>query len=213
MNSVEQTTTALATEPKTFATNFLTAEMARELIAVYGAPLYAYSEALIRAQAAKVLNIPAPYGLTVRYAMKANSNPEVLGILASECIVIDASSEYEAVYVIEQGFSPRDILLTSQELAQNLVELVGGGVNFTACSLHQLEVVGRAIPGATVSVRINPGMGSGHSQKTNTGGITSSFGIWHEYIPKVLALAKQYDLNISRIHTHVGSGTDAVAWA
>ena len=31
-----------------------------------------------------------------------------------------------------------------------------------------------------VSIRINPGEGSGHSKKTNTGGPYSKHGIWYE---------------------------------
>ena len=61
-------------------------------------------------------------------------------------------------------------------------------------------------------MRINPGIGSGHSVKTNVGGPTSSFGIWHEYIPEVLELAKLHNLKINRLHTHIGSGADPAVW-
>jgi diaminopimelate decarboxylase len=63
-----------------------------------------------------------------------------------------------------------------------------------------------------VSVRINPGLGSGSTKRTNTGGPASSFGIWHEYLGEVKALAARYRLKITRLHTHIGSGTDPEVW-
>jgi diaminopimelate decarboxylase len=91
-------------------------------------------------------------------------------------------------------------------------ELVERGVEFTAISLHQLEEYGRLLPGTNASVRINPDIGSGHSVKTNVGGATSNFGIWHEYIPKVHEIITTYKLRIirrrqQRIRKYLAHGT------
>ena len=86
------------------------------------------------------------------------------------------------------------------------------GVKFNACSLHQLEVYGKAMPNTELGVRINPGLGSGGTNRTNVGGPASSFGIWHEYIPQIFEIAKKYGLKIIRIHTHIGSGSDPKVW-
>ena len=43
---------------------------------------------------------------------------------------------------------------------------------------------------------MNPGLGSGSTNRTNTGGPASSFGIWHEYLGEVKAIAERYDLRI-----------------
>lgn len=187
-------------------------EQIEELARQYGTPLYIYSKKVLQDQAKQMLGVPAPYGLTIRYAMKANPHAEILRVLKLQNIQIDASSGYEAAAALELGFKPEDILLTSQELAHNLKQLVDQGVRFNATSLYQLEAYGALRPGSSVSVRLNPGVGSGHSVKTNVGGRTSSFGIWHEYIPKVHELCKKYDLTIERLHTHIGSGTDPAVW-
>ena len=86
---------------------------------------------------------------------------------------------------------------------------------FNACSLHQLEAFGRLAPGREVSVRMNPGLGSGSTNRTNTGGPASSFGIWHEYLDEVKAIAERYDLRITRLHTphrlgHRSRGVEAL---
>ncbi len=183
-----------------------------DLVRGNGTPLYAYSVEVLRKQARCMLDIPVPYGLTVRYAMKANPNHNILRLFLTEGIHIDASSGYEAQLALKLGFSPSQISLTSQQLAHNLQELVNLGVEFNATSLRQLEEYGELKPGTEVGVRINPGIGSGHSVKTNVGGHTSSFGIWHEYIDKVHEICSQYNLTIKRLHTHIGSGADPAVW-
>jgi diaminopimelate decarboxylase len=83
---------------------------------------------------------------------------------------------------------------------------------FNASSVHQLRTYGRLFPGAEVSVRINPGKGSGHSNRTNVGGPSSSFGIWHEHLDQVLRTAREFNLRITGMHTHIGSGADPAVW-
>jgi diaminopimelate decarboxylase len=59
-----------------------------------------------------------------------------------------------------------------------------------------------------VTLRVNPGFGHGHSQKTNTGGEGSKHGIWHADIPEVLRRAEWAGLAVTGLHMHIGSGTD-----
>ncbi len=195
-----------------FKANFLTKEQAVVLVGEHGSPLFVYSREKLVEQTRQLLAVPAPFGLTVRYAMKANSHPDILEVFRTQGIKVDASSGYEAALAKERGFRTEDILVTSQQLAHNLEDLIPSGVDFNATSLYQLDAYGKAFPGTSVSVRINPGIGSGHSAKTNVGGITSSFGIWHEYIPQVHELARTHNLNIVRMHTHIGAGTDPAVW-
>jgi diaminopimelate decarboxylase len=129
-----------------------------------------------------------------------------------EKIQIDASSIYEAERAILAGFDPSEILLTSQELSPDLKTWVEKGIQYNACSLHQLREFGKKFPSREVSIRINPGLGSGATKKTDVGGTNSSFGIWHESIPEVIEIAKEYKLTVVRVHTHIGSGSDPEVW-
>ena len=97
-------------------------------------------------------------------------------------------------------------------MPKNLKNLIGKGVLFNACSLHQLDIFGQQLPNHEVGIRINPGLGSGHSNRTNVGGPSSSFGIWHEYIAQAKEIASKYKLKITRLHTHIGSGSDPDVW-
>ena len=191
---------------------FLNEEETRKIASTYGTPVFVYSEQVLEERARLALQFPNAFGLTVRYAMKANPNVALLQLLRKLGIQIDASSEYEVERAKKAGFSPQEIMLTSQEFAKNFRSLVESGVFFNACSLRQLEEFGKAFPGGSLSLRFNPGLGSGHTKKTDVGGVNSSFGIWHEKIPEVLAKVSQYNLKVQKVHTHIGSGSDPEVW-
>ncbi len=184
----------------------VTEKQAREIASDFGTPVYVYSERLLEEQADKALAFPNAFGLTVRYAMKANSNKNILKLFRNKGIHIDASSGYEVERSMLVGIFPAQILLTSQKVPKNLKTLVARGLGYNACSLHQLRAYGELGLSSEVSVRINPGLGSGGTNRTNTGGPSSSFGIWYEQIPEVLRVAGEYGFNIGRIHTYIGSG-------
>ncbi len=178
----------------------------------YGTPLYIYWEDELRKTAETALSFGAPFGLTVRFAMKACPSRQVLKFFNGMGIQIDASSVYEVQRALLAGVPAKQILLTSQEISAKLPELIKQGIEFNACSLHQLETYGKAFPGSSVGIRINPGEGSGFDARVNVGGDQSSFGIWHELLPEALAIIEKYQLTVKRLHTHIGVGTDPEVW-
>lgn len=190
----------------------ISADVAAEVRRRFGTPCYVYDRAALEAAARAALAFPAPFGLTLRYAMKANPSRGILTLFRDLGLHVDASSDYEVERALRAGFPPERIQLTSQMPSRTLREHVARGVLFNACSLHQLEEFGRAAPGGEVSVRVNPGLGTGSTKRTNTGGPASSFGIWHEAMGEVAAIGKRYGLRIRRLHSHVGSGTDPEVW-
>jgi diaminopimelate decarboxylase len=191
---------------------FLTADQAAEVRERFGTPCYVYDRALLEEAARRALAFPAPYGFTLRYAMKANPSLGVLTVFRDLGLHIDASSDFEVERAMRAGFAPERIQLTSQMPSRRLAEFVEKGVLYNACSLYQLEQFGKAAPGGQVSVRMNPGLGSGSTKRTNTGGPASSFGIWHAYVNEVKTIAERYGVRITRLHSHIGSGTDPEIW-
>jgi diaminopimelate decarboxylase len=191
---------------------FLDARRTLELQREFGTPFYVYDEETLLERAREVLAFPNPYGLIGRYAMKALPTAAILRLLTEAGLHIDASSGFEADRALRAGVAAERIQITAQELPRNLEELVAQGVRFNACSIHQLEYYGERFPGSELSVRINPGLGSGHSNRTNVGGPSASFGIWHEQLPQVLEAAARHDLHIVGMHTHIGSGSDPDKW-
>ena len=202
---------------------FLTAELAKKCVNVAGGtPLYAYSIDKLNDAADACLAFPNAFGLTVRYAMKALPNAAILQFFNSKNIHIDASSGYEIRRALSAGIDPTHISLSTQELPEDFLDFINMGVKINACSVSQLQRIGEASPtGTKVGIRINPGVGSGgfsksttQFSKTNVGGPSSSFGIWHELMNDgtVTDIVQKYNLIVERIHTHIGSGSDPIIW-
>ena len=190
----------------------LTTAQAAEVRARFGTPCYVYDRRTLEASAREALAFPAPFGFTLRYAMKANPSVGILTLFRDMGLHVDASSDFEVERALRAGFKPETVQLTSQMPSRRLAEHLGRGVLYNACSLHQLEEFGRVAPGRDVAIRLNPGLGSGATNRTNTGGPASSFGIWHEYMDEVRRIVKQYRLSIRTVHSHIGSGTDPEIW-
>ena len=193
-------------------TLFLTPKQAAEIRERFGTPCYVYDRAGLEAAARQALAFPAPYGFTLRYALKANPNRGILELFRDLGLHVDASSDHEVDRALRAAYRPDAIQLTSQMPSSRVKEWVERGIQLNACSLHQLEVIGRAAPGRPIAIRMNPGLGSGSTKRTNTGGPSSSFGIWHEYLGEVKKLAERDGLTIGTLHSHIGSGTDAEVW-
>jgi len=192
--------------------SFIDSGLLGEVDRLAGTPCFLYDEETIRAQADVVKRFPAPFGLFPRYAMKACPTRAVLGILREEGFGIDASSTHEVERAVRAGFAPSSISLSTQELSDDFVRWVGEGVLVNACSLAQLERYGERFPGTGVGLRFNPGLGSGGTAKTNVGGPSSSFGIWHGKKDEVKRILEAHSLTAERIHTHIGSGSDPAVW-
>jgi diaminopimelate decarboxylase len=191
---------------------FLSAETAERIRQSHGTPVYVYDLPTLQRNAATALAFPNAFGLTVRYAIKACPNAAILGVFRDAGLHIDASSGHEVRRALRAGFVPEEISLSSQELPADFAELFDKGVWINACSLHQIERIGREFPGREIGVRFNPGAGSGGTNRTNVGGPSSSFGIWHERIDEVRKLLDRSRLQPVRIHTHIGSGSDPLVW-
>ncbi len=192
--------------------SFLGAATAARVRERFGTPCYVYDRAGLEAAARAARAFPAPFGFTLRYAMKANPSRGILQVFRALGLHVDASSDFEVERALRAGYRPEEIQLTSQMPSRHLAEHVRRGVLFNACSLLQLDAFGRVAPGQEVSVRMNPGLGTGSTKRTNTGGPAASFGIWHEYLEDVKAVAARHGLRITRLHSHVGSGTDPEIW-
>lgn len=193
---------------------WLSDTQAHELVARHGSPLFVYSKAQLRSRAQELLSLPMPSGLTVRYAAKANPHPEIIVLLAELGLHFDASSSFEAQALLNMGIPGNKISLSSQQSAHDLPALLNAGVQYVATSMRQLTLFADAAePGASVGLRVNPSIGgAGHNNRTSTGGVASSFGLWHEYVGSALALVASKQITIERLHIHVGSGADPAIW-
>lgn len=176
-------------------------------------PRFEYSRRIINERIAELMSLEVPHGCTVRYAIKANPHAEIMKMMNDGGVHFDASSEFEALQLLRAGVAGTRVSLSSQQTAEHLEELLEAGVLFVATSFKQLVAFLKTTnrPGR-VGIRINPAMGSGHNNRTNTGGVNSSFGIWYEYGEQVRAMTAAAGVTIDRLHIHIGSGADPYVW-
>lgn len=149
----------------------------------------------------------------IRYAQKANSNLAVLQVMRRNGVLVDAVSNGEISRALAAGYplgaTDDQVVFTADILdRETLARVVADNVPVNCGSPDMLAQIGQAKPGHKVWLRINPGFGSGHSAKTNTGGPASKHGIWHENLAESLTLIDRYELDLLGLHMHIGSGVD-----
>ena len=175
-----------------------------EIVGKFGTPTYVYDMAVIEERVRDLAAFDV-----VRYAQKACSNIGILNRLKGLGVVVDAVSVGEVKRALAAGFGPEGIVFTADVFDREALALVKElGLHVNCGSPDMIEQLGSVMPGASVTLRINPGFGHGHSQKTNTGGPQSKHGIWHEDVVDCLRRADLYNVAVTGLHMHIGSGTD-----
>jgi diaminopimelate decarboxylase len=183
----------------------------RELAEKFGTPVYVYDAAKIveRIHDLKQFDV-------IRFAQKACSNIAILSLARQHGVVVDAVSAGEVHRAIKAGYKPGtsanhhpEIVYTADIFDREALEtVVKLGIPVNCGSPDMIDQLGERAPGANITLRINPGFGHGHSQKTNTGGEQSKHGIWHEQLDDCLRRADHHGVAITGVHMHIGSGTD-----
>ncbi|MCL2747100.1 MAG: hypothetical protein FWE59_00400 [Oscillospiraceae bacterium] len=185
----------------------------------FGTPFYLYDERLLIDKCQRLLAMPHAFGITVRFAMKANSTRAILKIISGQGLKIDASSLNEARRARLAGIPYGDILLTTQEAPagqdmQDLQDMMRQGLRYNVCSALQLQNIAdfASETGTSLSVRVSPGMGAGESATRNTGDDYSCFGVHLSDMERTLAIAKDKGLVLDQLHVHIGSGGSPEIW-
>lgn len=180
-----------------------------ELAAQFDTPLWVYDAASIRTRIANLRHFD-----TIRFAQKACSNTHILRLMREEGVAVDAVSLGEIERALHAGYASgaddkSEIVFTADLIDRpTLAKVIEHRIPVNAGSIDMLEQLGAASPGHAVWLRINPGFGHGHSQKTNTGGEQSKHGIWHADLPQALERIQRHGLRLIGLHMHIGSGVD-----
>lgn len=174
----------------------------------YGTPTWIYDADTIRRRISDLRRFDL-----IRYAQKANSNIHILKLMRAEGVAVDAVSQGELQRSLVAGYQvgagSEEVVFTADVIDKaTLAMVVEHGITVNAGSLDMLARLGRHAPGHRVWLRVNPGFGHGHSNKTNTGGGHSKHGIWFEDLHRAVALIRQYQLQLVGLHMHIGSGVD-----
>ena len=186
----------------------LNADNLLRLPAEFGCPVWVYDAQIVREKIAALHQFDV-----VRFAQKACSNIHILRLMRERGVKVDSVSLGEIERALAAGFDPKadsDAIVFTADVIDDatLARVHELQIPVNAGSVDMLEQLGQVSPGHRVWLRVNPGFGHGHSQKTNTGGENSKHGIWYADMPAALEVLQRYNLKLVGIHMHIGSGVD-----
>lgn len=181
-----------------------------QLAQQHGTPLWVYDAAVIERQIQALRHFDV-----IRFAQKANSNTHILRLMKRLGVLVDAVSLGEIERALAAGYAPgehhghHEIVFTADLLDHaTLARVTELGIPVNCGSMDMIDQIGAIKRGHPVWLRINPGFGHGHSNKTNTGGEHSKHGIWHTDLPEACARIRANGLTLVGLHMHIGSGVD-----
>jgi diaminopimelate decarboxylase len=178
----------------------------------YGTPLYVYSATTITDNYDRLTRALAPLDHLICYAVKANSNLAILGLLAKRGSGFDLVSGGELTRVRRAGgqagrCSFAGVGKTRAEIEQ---ALAAGVYVFNVESIAELEFIDRIAREkkkiAPVAVRVNPNVDAGTHAKITTGTYENKFGIAFEEVGALYARASRLkNLRLRGVQMHIGS--------
>jgi diaminopimelate decarboxylase len=175
-------------------------------------PFYAYDLDLLDRTLAALKEASAKYNYHVHYALKANSNPEILGRIRAAGFGADCVSGNEIKRALETGFAAGDIVFAGvgKSDAEIRVALEADIFCFNCESLPEMEVIDQlarnAGKKARIALRINPNVHANTHHYITTGLEENKFGISIHELPQVVEALKEFSqLELIGIHFHIGS--------
>lgn len=177
------------------------------LVEEFGSPLYVYDEEVLR-RACRTLRAAFDFDdAGLLFAMKANSNPELLRIIRDEGFGIDAVSPGEVQLARHCGFPADAISYTGNNASEaELREVAAANVHVTLDAPDQFIPWSRTAADRPFGLRINPDLGGGHHRHVVTGGPDAKFGIELDGVASAFASIDRLGLHLDRLHQHIGSG-------
>ena len=173
----------------------------------YGSPLYVYDANKIESQYHRMKNaFSSVQSLKINYAVKANSNINILKVLKNLGAGVDCVSIQEVLLALEAGFAVEKIFFTPSGISiEEMEKATQLGVQITLDSLSVTQKFGEKHPTIPVCLRINPHVMAGGNHKISVGHIDSKFGISIHQIQDVKKIVRDTGLVVNGIHMHTGS--------
>lgn len=176
-------------------------------------PFYYYDTNLLRETLNKIKEEAGKYNkFCVHYAVKANANPKILGIIRESGLGADCVSGGEIKAAIKAGFPASKIVYAGVGKTDKEINL---GLDydifcFNVESIPELEVINELAAAknkiARVAFRINPDVGAHTHANITTGLAENKFGISIQDMDRVIDLTLEMkNVKFVGLHFHIGS--------
>ena len=148
----------------------------------------------------------------VHYAVKANANPKLLGIIRRAGFGADCVSGGEIQAALNAGFSPDGIVYAGVGKSDWEINLgLDNGIScFNVESVAELEVINDLAAAkhavAKVAIRVNPNVGAHTHANITTGLAENKFGIaLEDLLPTIRRIGSMESISLVGLHFHIGS--------
>lgn len=175
-------------------------------------PFYYYDTQLLQETIDVLKSEIDKYGYCQHYAVKANSNPRILKMMADNGFGADCVSGGEIKAALEAGFSGDQIVYAGvgkDDWEINL-GLDANIFSFNVESLAELRVINELAAKknktANIALRINPHVDAKTHAKITTGLAENKFGINYSLLEGIFAeMSQMRNVKFIGIHLHIGS--------
>ena len=175
-------------------------------------PFYAYDLSLLDKTLSAMKSASTKYNFHVHYALKANSNHEILERICKSGMGADCVSGNEIKRALETGFSTDKIVFAGvgKSDAEIRIALANDIFCFNCESLPELEVIAQLAKEegkkARIALRINPNVHANTHHYITTGLEENKFGINIHELPEVMECVNKFSqLELIGLHFHIGS--------
>ena len=175
-------------------------------------PFYYYDMELLEENLKTLTTLARQYGYHIHYALKANANIPLLGLIRRYGLGADCVSGSEIDRALHAGFAPKSIVFAGVGKRDDeiIFALQNDIFAFNCESLQELEVInqlaGQLGKTARVALRLNPDVDPHTHEYITTGKEENKFGIPHTQIDEALAIVKRSaHLELIGLHFHIGS--------
>lgn len=183
-----------------------------EIIKGMQTPFYYYDMALLEKTLKEASKQADKYGFHVHYALKANFNKRIIGLIQQYGFGADCVSGNEISKSIESGFTADKITFAGVGKSDFEINtaLDHGIFAFNVESIQELEVIQELAyqkgVQANISLRINPNVDAKTHKYITTGLDDNKFGIPGEDLEKACTILQEAkNLTFLGLHFHIGS--------
>jgi len=184
----------------------------RRIADAVGTPFYCYSRAAIEARYAAYADALKDFDALVCYAVKANSNQTLIGLLADLGAGADVVSEGEMRRALAAGIPAKKIVYSGVAKTVREIEfaLQQDIRQFNVESEQELHAISatatRLNKTARVAFRINPNVDAGTHEKISTGKSENKFGIGIDIAKMAYNEARKLPgIEVCGVDLHIGS--------
>ena len=183
-----------------------------EQLRKFDSPFYLYNLDLLKDTLDKCSQSSAQHKYHVHYALKANSNPEILRHISSGGFGADCVSGNEITAALKSGFPAATIAFAGVGKTDREINtaLSAGIFSFNAESAAELDIIDelawKAGKKANIALRINPNVNARTHEYITTGLEENKFGINTWELPEVIEkLNSLKNITFRGLHFHIGS--------